>query len=107
MIVIFFLIPLSIVIAACFLGAFIWAVRSGQYEDTCTPAMRLLLEESGSERALRSSNRALVIGSEASEIPTCADAKTCSEVFREGAEHEARGACAPQRISNLITSRSS
>jgi cbb3-type cytochrome oxidase maturation protein len=45
MIVIFLLIPLSIVIAICFLAAFIWAVRSGQYEDTCTPSMRLLLEE--------------------------------------------------------------
>lgn len=45
MIVIFLLIPLSIVIAACFLGAFIWAVRSGQYEDTCTPSMRLLMDE--------------------------------------------------------------
>lgn len=45
MIVIFLLIPLSIVIAVCFLGAFIWAVRSGQYEDTCTPSMRLLMEE--------------------------------------------------------------
>jgi cbb3-type cytochrome oxidase maturation protein len=45
MIVIFLLIPLSIIIAICFLAAFIWAVRSGQYEDTCTPAMRLLLEE--------------------------------------------------------------
>ena len=43
--VIYLLIPLSIVIALCFLGAFIWAVRSGQYEDTCTPSMRLLLEE--------------------------------------------------------------
>lgn len=45
MIVIFLLIPLSILIALFFLGAFIWAVRSGQYEDTCTPSMRLLLEE--------------------------------------------------------------
>ena len=36
--VIFLLIPLSIVIAACFFAAFIWAVRSGQYEDTCTPS---------------------------------------------------------------------
>jgi len=43
--VIFLLIPLSIVIAICFLSAFIWAVRSGQYEDTCTPSMRLLMEE--------------------------------------------------------------
>lgn len=45
MIVILLLIPLSIVIALIFLGAFIWAVRSGQYEDTCTPSLRLLLEE--------------------------------------------------------------
>ena len=48
MIAIFLLIPLSIVIAVCFLGAFVWAVRSGQYEDTCTPAMRLLVEEKDS-----------------------------------------------------------
>jgi cbb3-type cytochrome oxidase maturation protein len=45
MIVIFLLIPLSVVVASLFLGAFIWAVRSGQYEDTCTPSMRLLLED--------------------------------------------------------------
>ena len=42
MTVIFLLIPLSVVIATGFLGAFIWAVRSGQDQDTCTPAMRLL-----------------------------------------------------------------
>jgi cbb3-type cytochrome oxidase maturation protein len=45
MIVIYFLIPLSIIVAAGFLALFIWAVRSGQYEDTCTPSMRLLMEE--------------------------------------------------------------
>ncbi|MGO8698471.1 MAG: cbb3-type cytochrome oxidase assembly protein CcoS [Limisphaerales bacterium] len=45
MIVIFFLIPLSIVMASFFLIAFIWAVRSGQYEDTGTPSMRLLTED--------------------------------------------------------------
>ena len=43
--VILFLIPLSIVIASGFLFAFIWAVRSGQYEDTFTPSMRILTEE--------------------------------------------------------------
>jgi cbb3-type cytochrome oxidase maturation protein len=43
--VIFILIPLSILIAACFLAAFIWAVRSGQYEDTTTPSMRVLLDD--------------------------------------------------------------
>ena len=49
MIVILLLIPLSIIIAIGFLAAFIWAVRSGQYEDTCTPSMRLLLEEKRSQ----------------------------------------------------------
>lgn len=43
--IILLLIPLSILIASIFLVAFIWAVRSGQYEDTCTPSMRLLTEE--------------------------------------------------------------
>lgn len=50
MIVILLLIPLSILIAVGFLAAFIWAVRSGQYEDTCTPSMRLLLEEQRGKR---------------------------------------------------------
>jgi cbb3-type cytochrome oxidase maturation protein len=39
------LIPLSIVLAAGFLWAFIWAVRSGQYDDTHTPSLRVLLED--------------------------------------------------------------
>ena len=51
MIIVYLLIPLSILLAAIALSAFIWAVRSGQYEDTCTPSMRLLLEE---ERSLKS-----------------------------------------------------
>jgi cbb3-type cytochrome oxidase maturation protein len=33
------------VVAAGFLGAFAWAVQSGQYDDTCTPAVRVLLED--------------------------------------------------------------
>jgi len=43
--IIFLLIPLSILLAAFFLVAFIWAVRAGQYEDTCTPSLRLLMDE--------------------------------------------------------------
>jgi cbb3-type cytochrome oxidase maturation protein len=43
--VILFLIPLSILVALVFLWGFVWAVRSGQYEDTCTPAMRVLTED--------------------------------------------------------------
>ena len=43
--IIFLLIPLSILFAVAFLFAFIWSVRSGQYEDTTTPSMRVLLDE--------------------------------------------------------------
>jgi len=45
MIVIFLLIPLGIVTAAVFLMGFIWAVRSGQYEDTGTPSLRPLMDD--------------------------------------------------------------
>ena len=43
--VIYLLIPLSLVFAGGFLWAFIWAVRSGQFDDTCTPSMRAVLDE--------------------------------------------------------------
>ena len=35
----------SISVAALFLVAFIWSVRSGQYDDDITPPMRILFEE--------------------------------------------------------------
>ena len=35
----------SLGVAVAFLAGFIWAVRSGQFEDTCTPAMRILGED--------------------------------------------------------------
>jgi len=36
----------SISIALVFLGAFIWSVKSGQYDDEASPPMRILFEES-------------------------------------------------------------
>jgi cbb3-type cytochrome oxidase maturation protein len=54
MIVIFLLIPLGIITAGVFLICFFWAVRSGQYEDTCTPAMRILSEETEPKQSLPS-----------------------------------------------------
>ena len=43
--VIIILILASLTVGLIFLGAFIWSVRSGQYEDTLTPAMRMLTDE--------------------------------------------------------------
>ena len=42
--VMFILIILSLLFAGGFLTAFIWAVRSGQYEDSYTPSVRILLD---------------------------------------------------------------
>ena len=43
--VILILILASLALAAAFLTCFIWAVRSGQFEDTHTPSMRVLLDD--------------------------------------------------------------
>ncbi len=43
--VILILILASLAVALVFLGGFIWAAKSGQFEDTCTPAMRILSED--------------------------------------------------------------
>jgi len=44
--VIVILILASLAVALLFLAGFIWAVRSGQYEDTLTPSLRVLAEDS-------------------------------------------------------------
>ncbi|MDR3458232.1 MAG: cbb3-type cytochrome oxidase assembly protein CcoS [Verrucomicrobiae bacterium] len=43
--VVVLLIVASLAVGLVFLVAFIWSVRSGQYEDTLTPAMRVLLDD--------------------------------------------------------------
>jgi cbb3-type cytochrome oxidase maturation protein len=43
--VIILLILASLTVGLVFVGAFVWSVRSGQYEDTLTPAMRMLADE--------------------------------------------------------------
>lgn len=48
--VILILIITSIVVAAVFLGAFYWAVRSGQYDDTYSPSVRMLFEDKRKEK---------------------------------------------------------
>lgn len=43
--VIFILIGASIIVAGGFLAAFIWAVKSGQYDDKYTPSIRILFDD--------------------------------------------------------------
>ncbi len=53
--VILILILASLGVALLFLGCFIWAVRSGQYEDTCTPSMRILTDSESNESGVSNS----------------------------------------------------
>lgn len=43
--ILYLLIPLSIVLVALIVGAFLWAIRSGQFEDLDGPAHRILLDD--------------------------------------------------------------
>jgi len=47
--VIILLILASLAVALLFLAGFVWAVRSGQYEDTLTPSLRVLAEDGKSK----------------------------------------------------------
>jgi cbb3-type cytochrome oxidase maturation protein len=56
--VILILILASLAVALAFLAGFIWAVKSGQFEDTCTPAMRILSEDApGKQNACQPGNQ--------------------------------------------------
>ena len=45
MIVLYLLVPLAIALAGAAVLAFRWAVRDGQFDDTDTPALRILLDD--------------------------------------------------------------
>jgi cbb3-type cytochrome oxidase maturation protein len=43
--IIVLLIGISITMALTFLGFFLWNMKSGQYEDTYTPSVRMLFDD--------------------------------------------------------------
>lgn len=45
MAVLFIVLPLALVFAAVAVGAFIWAVREGQFDDLATPSLRVSQED--------------------------------------------------------------
>ena len=42
---IFVLLPLALLIAAIAVGLFVWAARTGQFDDLETPAVRILFDD--------------------------------------------------------------
>ncbi|MBL7803202.1 MAG: cbb3-type cytochrome oxidase assembly protein CcoS [Saprospiraceae bacterium] len=45
MAIIFFLILVSLIVASGFLMAYLWATRTGQFDDSYTPAVRMLFDD--------------------------------------------------------------
>ncbi len=43
--ILYLLIPLSVVLVAVIVAAFLWAIRSGQFDDLEGPAHRILLDD--------------------------------------------------------------
>jgi cbb3-type cytochrome oxidase maturation protein len=48
--IIIILIAISLLIAIGFLISFIWNLRSGQYDDTYSPSVRMLFEDKPKEK---------------------------------------------------------
>ncbi len=45
MTVLFIVLPLAVILAACAIGGFIWAARQGQFDDLDTPAIRVAQDD--------------------------------------------------------------
>ena len=43
--ILYFLVPLALMLAALGVWAFVWSVKSGQFEDVETPGMRILFDD--------------------------------------------------------------
>jgi cbb3-type cytochrome oxidase maturation protein len=43
--VIFIVLPLALLVVAAGVAAYVWAARSGQFDDTTTPPMRVVTDD--------------------------------------------------------------
>lgn len=80
--VVFILLPLALLVAALMLALFVWAVRSGQFDDLDTPAVRILFDDKP-ERSPKSA-QASSGGAEPKRSPVARGEDTEEE--HEGAE---------------------
>ncbi len=44
--ILFILVPIALLLASGFVGVFLWAASSGQYDDLVTPSHKILFDES-------------------------------------------------------------
>ncbi len=48
--VLYFAIPIALILGAVFLALFIWATKSGQYDDLETPSYKILIDDETQKR---------------------------------------------------------
>lgn len=53
MVVIYILLGISVLMASIFLLVFLWNLRSGQYEDDYTPAIRMLFDDAVPSQSIK------------------------------------------------------
>jgi len=56
MLIIILLIAISLTIAILFLAAFIWSMKSGQFDDTYGPSVRMLFDDKKKKKETASEN---------------------------------------------------
>jgi cbb3-type cytochrome oxidase maturation protein len=66
--VVFILVFVAILLAGGFLVAFIWSVKSGQYEDTYTPSVRMLFDDPLVKEEKKSEMQKMEAGRQESEL---------------------------------------
>lgn len=66
---IFVLLPLALLIAAIAVGFFIWAAKTGQFDDLETPAVRILFDDEEPRRPPAADASAPAAGTAAGALP--------------------------------------
>ncbi|MDH5632219.1 MAG: cbb3-type cytochrome oxidase assembly protein CcoS [Gammaproteobacteria bacterium] len=51
--IIYLLIPVAVILVAVIIGIFVWAARSGQFDDLEGPAHRILMDDDSPENAAK------------------------------------------------------
>jgi cbb3-type cytochrome oxidase maturation protein len=62
MIILLMLIPLSLMLLAAAIGAFVWAVRKGQFDDMETPALDILSDDTQPRASLDARSESVEAG---------------------------------------------
>jgi cbb3-type cytochrome oxidase maturation protein len=85
--VIVLLIAAGGVVAGGFLAAFAWAVRTGQFDDTASPALRMLFDDSSEPSNVARLSRALESTRSAHSTDSSASNRSTTEPVHEGVSH--------------------